>query len=203
MIADIRVPDSSIAHQAEDLARSVSSDFLFNHVIRCYWFSELFAQREGAKVDSELLFLSPVLHDLGFTDMLGVRIASKLRGAGAARTFLVEKGVSRELNEHPDGDLALGDLAKGCALSPGRFMRAFKRSFGVPVRRYLLYKRVEAAKSLMLYSNDSLLTVALEVGFTDQPAFNRGFREIVGTSPGRWRRANAPMPKAFSLPAED
>ena len=107
------------------------------------------------------------------------------------------------LHEHLDGDLALADLAKECGLSPGRFMRAFKKSFGVPVRRYLLHKRVEAAKSLLLHSNKSLLTVALEVGFSDQPAFNRSFREIVGTSPGRWRRANAPMPKAFSLPAED
>jgi AraC-like DNA-binding protein len=107
------------------------------------------------------------------------------------------------LNEHLDGDLALADLAKECGLSPGRFMRAFKKSFGVPVRRYLLNKRVDAAKSLLLHSNESLLTVALEVGFSDQPAFNRSFREIVGTSPGQWRRANAPMPKAFNLPAED
>jgi AraC-like DNA-binding protein len=107
------------------------------------------------------------------------------------------------LNEHLDGDLALADLAKECALSPGRFMRAFKRSFGVPVRRYLLHKRVEAAKYLLLHSNDSLPTVALEVGFTDQPAFNRSFRAIVGTSPGRWRRANAPMPKAFNLAAPE
>src|SRR6266851_9689530 len=107
------------------------------------------------------------------------------------------------LNEHLEGDLALADLAKECGLSPGRFMRAFKKSFGVPVRRYVLHKRVEAAKSLLLHSNESLLTVALEIGFCDQPAFNRGFREIVGTSPGQWRRANAPMPKAFSLPAED
>jgi AraC-like DNA-binding protein len=103
------------------------------------------------------------------------------------------------LNEHLDGDLALADLAQECGLSPGRFMRAFKRSLGVPVRRYLLNKRVDAAKSLLLHSNESLLTVALEVGFSDQPAFNRSFRKIVGTSPGQWRRANAPMPKAFKI----
>jgi AraC-like DNA-binding protein len=103
------------------------------------------------------------------------------------------------LREHLDGDLALADLAKECGLSPGRFMHAFKKSFGVPVRRYLLYKRLEAAKSLLSHSKKSLLTVALELGFSDQPAFNRSFREIVGTSPGRWRRANAPMPKASKL----
>jgi AraC-like DNA-binding protein len=82
-------------------------------------------------------------------------------------------------------------------------MRAFKKSFGVPVRRYLLHRRIQAAKSVLLHSKESLLQVALEAGFTDQPAFNRSFREIVGTSPGQWRRANAPMPKALKLPADD
>jgi len=101
------------------------------------------------------------------------------------------------LHEHLDGGFALPDLAKQCGLSPGRFMRAFKKSFGVPVHRYLLQRRIQAAKSMLLHSDKSLLTVALEVGFSDQPAFNRSFREIVGTSPGQWRRANAPMPKAF------
>jgi AraC-like DNA-binding protein len=107
------------------------------------------------------------------------------------------------LNEHLDGDIALSDLARECGLSPDRFMRAFKKSFGVPVRRYLLHRRIQAAKSVLLHSNKSLLEVALEVGFTDQPAFNRSFREIVGTSPGQWRKANAPMPKAFNLTGED
>ena len=107
------------------------------------------------------------------------------------------------LTEHLDGNIALADLATECGLSPGRFMRAFKKSFGVPVRRYLLHRRLQAAKSLLLHSDKSLLTIALEVGFSDQPAFNRSFREIVGTSPGQWRRANAPMPNAFNLPAED
>jgi AraC-like DNA-binding protein len=102
-----------------------------------------------------------------------------------------------------DGDIALADLATECGLSPGRFMRAFKKSFGIPVRRYLLHRRIQASKSLLLHSDRPLLKVALEVGFTDQPAFNRSFRQIVGTSPGQWRRANAPMPKAFELPVED
>jgi AraC family transcriptional regulator len=101
------------------------------------------------------------------------------------------------LTEHLDGGIALADLARECGLSPGRFMRAFKRSFGVPVRRYLLHRRVQAAKSLLLYSDKPLLKVALDTGFTDQPAFNRSFREIVGTSPGQWRRTNAPVPKSI------
>jgi AraC-like DNA-binding protein len=103
------------------------------------------------------------------------------------------------LTEHLDGDIVLADLARECGLSPGRFMRAFKRSFGVPVRRYLLHRRVQAAKSLLLYSDKPLLKVALDAGFTDQPAFNRSFREIVGTSPGQWRRTNAPVSKSIQV----
>jgi hypothetical protein len=93
MIADIKVPDSRIVRQAEELVRAVSNDMLFNHVMRCYWFGELFAQNERKKVDSELMFLSSVLHDLGLTDHAPGPHRFEIEGAGAARTFLVERGV--------------------------------------------------------------------------------------------------------------
>jgi len=94
VVADIKAPNSTIARQAEELARSVSNDVLFNHVMRCYWFGELFAQEEGKKVDSELMFLSTVLHDLGLTNYAPGPHRFEIEGAGAARTFLVERGVS-------------------------------------------------------------------------------------------------------------
>ena len=107
MIADIRILDSSIVRQAEELARSVSSDFLFNHVMRCYWFSELFAQLEGVKVDSELMFLSSVFHDLGLTDHAPGPHRFEIEGAGAARTFLVNKGVSDDRAQKVWDNIAL------------------------------------------------------------------------------------------------
>ena len=96
MIADIRVPDSAIARQADELARSASSDFLYNHVMRSYWFGALLAQAENAAVDSELLFLSAVLHDLGLTNHAAGPHRFEIEGAGAARTFLLAHGVPRE-----------------------------------------------------------------------------------------------------------
>jgi hypothetical protein len=93
MIADLTRPDSSIARQAEELARTVSSDMLFNHVMRCYWFGELFAQRDGVKIDRELMFLSAVLHDLGLTSHASGPHRFEIEGAGAARAFLKGKSV--------------------------------------------------------------------------------------------------------------
>ena len=107
MIADIKVPDTSIARQAEELVRSVSNDTLFNHVMRCYWFGELFAQQEGKKVDSELMFLSAVMHDLGFTDRAPGPHRFEIEGAGAARTFLAEQGVPEDRAQKVWDNIAL------------------------------------------------------------------------------------------------
>jgi len=93
MISDIKVPDSSIVRQAEELVRAASSDMLFNHVMRCYWFAELFAQREGSKADRELMFLSATLHDLGFTEHGHGPHRFEIEGANAARKFLLEHQV--------------------------------------------------------------------------------------------------------------
>jgi hypothetical protein len=107
VIADIKVPDSSIVRQAEKLARAVSSDVLFNHVMRCYWFGELFAQQEGTKVDSELMFLSSVLHDLGLTEHAPGPHRFEIEGAGAARVFLTRQGVSADRAQKVWDNIAL------------------------------------------------------------------------------------------------
>ena len=101
MIADIKVPDSSIARQAEELARSVSNDMLFNHVMRCYWFGELFAQQEGKKVDSELMFLSAVLHDLGLTDHAPGPHRFEIEGARCGAD--IPRGAGRVGRPSPEG----------------------------------------------------------------------------------------------------
>jgi hypothetical protein len=107
MLADIRMPDSGIVRRAEELARTVSNDVLYNHVMRCYWFGELFAQQEGTKVDSELMFLSAVLHDLGLTDHGAGPHRFEIEGAGAARTFLVAQGVLADRAQRVWDNIAL------------------------------------------------------------------------------------------------
>jgi AraC family transcriptional regulator len=105
-----------------------------------------------------------------------------------------QRRATRMICENLDGELNITDLAGECGLSPSHFARAFKRSFGVPAHRFLIQKRIEAAKSLILHTEKTLLDVALECGFTDQSAFNRTFRTLVGTTPGAWRREKRSPP---------
>jgi AraC family transcriptional regulator len=105
-----------------------------------------------------------------------------------------KRRASQMIHAHLNGDLTLTDLAAECGLSPGHFARAFKRSFGIPAHQYLIQQRVKMARTLLLHSDQSLLSIALECGFTDQSAFNRTFRSMIGAAPGAWQRQQRSLP---------
>jgi AraC-like DNA-binding protein len=58
---------------------------------------------------------------------------------------------------------------------------------------YVVVRRVERAKTIIRETKEPLAEVALACGFADQAHLNRRFRDVVGVSPGRWRRSNAPL----------
>jgi len=62
----------------------------------CYWSGELFARQEGTKIDSELMLLSSVLHDLGLTHYAPGSHRFEMEGTGVARAFLVAQGISAD-----------------------------------------------------------------------------------------------------------
>ena len=95
------------------------------------------------------------------------------------------------LQEHLDGELRLETLAGECRLSTSHFARAFRRSFGTSPHRYLTLRRVEIAKVLLAETNSSLVEIAAETGFTDQAALTRTFANVVGATPGKWRREHS------------
>jgi AraC family transcriptional regulator len=86
------------------------------------------------------------------------------------------------------GGVRLNVLAQECGMSVSHFTRSFRTTFGVSAHQWLVQRRIEVAKDLMLTSTYPLAEVALHSGFSDQAAFNRTFRQLVGVSPGQWRR---------------
>jgi AraC family transcriptional regulator len=101
---------------------------------------------------------------------------------------------ARRTLAHIEANLAskmdIDDLANGVALSRSHFSRAFKRSLGFTPMEYVVVRRVERAKAMISGTREPLAEVALACGFADQAHLNRRFRDIVGISPGRWRRSN-------------
>lgn len=98
------------------------------------------------------------------------------------------KRVEELSQENLQGNLSLAALADECGLSVSHFARSFRQTYFTSPHRYLILQRITKAKELLTTSRLSLLEVALESGFSDQPTFSRTFKAVVGTSPGKWQR---------------
>lgn len=116
----------------------------------------------------------------------GIKIAPSIVRGGLAPWQLHR--ATEMLRAHLDGQIALSDVARECKLSVSHFVRAFKQTNGQPPYRWLLQKRIEAAKELLLHSGLPMVEIALKCGFADQACFIRAFRKLLNTTPGEWRR---------------
>ncbi len=92
------------------------------------------------------------------------------------------------INANLEGELSLEQIARECKLSVSHFARAFTRSTGISPHRWLMRRRVDVAKDLMLTTDSSLVEISLKCGFSDQSHFTRVFTEATGETPGRWRQ---------------
>src|ERR1700681_4119177 len=92
------------------------------------------------------------------------------------------------LRENLDGRIRLTDVARGCSLSVSHFARSFKATFGMAPHRWLIGRRMERAKELLQQTTTPIADIAIQSGFGDQTAFTRSFRQVMGISPGQWRR---------------
>jgi transcriptional regulator GlxA family with amidase domain len=89
------------------------------------------------------------------------------------------------------GSLALADLASVAGGSVFHFSRAFRNTAGDTPYRYVLRRRVELAKSLLVRGDASVAAVARECGFSCPANFAKTFSRFVGATPKRYRRSQA------------
>lgn len=93
-IAGIQIPDSPLAREATEFIRDAEDDLLFNHSRRVFLFGALRGLRRGLRVDSELLYVAAMFHDLGLTERYRTStVRFEVDGANAARDFLTTRGV--------------------------------------------------------------------------------------------------------------
>lgn len=93
-IQGIRIPDSNMARKATEFIRDTESDLLFHHSSRVYYWGALAGQRRGLNVDSELLYIGCMFHDIGLThEHCSCDKRFEVDGANAARAFLESYGV--------------------------------------------------------------------------------------------------------------
>lgn len=169
------------------------------------------AVSDGAQADP---VIERLLRDLGqseshddgdgvYTDALRLAVAArwlKLRSqptpdaqqdpaSGALQKWRLKR-VMAYIDEHIGEGISLADLAKTAGLSRMYFAARFRTATGLRPHEYILRRRIEWAKDLLAKTDDTLVEIALNVGFQTQAHFTTVFKRFAGATPGRWRSSN-------------
>ena len=83
---------------------------------------------------------------------------------------------------------APADLAAETGYSVDYFTRLFRKSFNITPQRWLVQQRIRAIAEEMENSPRSISEIAYDFGYKDIYFFSRQFKQVIGTSPRKWRR---------------
>ncbi|GAA2395571.1 AraC family transcriptional regulator [Dactylosporangium salmoneum] len=99
--------------------------------------------------------------------------------------------LADELRDLLDANTAAGitlrDAGALLGSHPGHLVRAFTATFGLPPHRYLVSRRIDQARRLLLAGRRPA-DVAAEAGFHDQAHLHRHFKRHLGVTPGAYAR---------------
>jgi len=109
--------------------------------------------------------------------------------------------ATRFIDDNIGRQFQIRELAAAVRLSPGYFSHAFRDSFGRSAKAYVIERRVERAKRLMLETGDPLVHIAKACGFADPAHLSRTFHLLVGDTPSNWRRSMRLSGEEGDLPA--
>ena len=112
----------------------------------------------------------------------------------------------RRVRDRIDRDYAkpldVESLAHGVHMSAGHLSRQFKLAYGEAPYSYLMTRRIERAMALLRRGDLGVTEVCFMVGCSSLGTFSTRFTELVGMSPGAYRRdaaqATAGMPSCVA-----
>jgi AraC-like DNA-binding protein len=156
-----------------------------------FWRTIDHARQAGGKADSP----SGAAASASMQELLLWLQVQDRRGAAPRRSSLMEEAlekfsvaIERRLGE----PVLVENLAQGTGLSADYVARLFSKRYGMTVQHYLLLRRVELARHLLLSSDLLVSEIGQRVGMPDPQYFNKQFRRVAGVSPLAYRRQGAP-----------
>ena len=100
------------------------------------------------------------------------------------------------IEEHLTGEISTEELANTVGLSPFYFQRLFKRLVNKPVQEYVKLRRLATVIENLKSTEQKILDIALDYGFSSHANFTRAFKETYGITPEDYR-GNLPMLNTF------
>lgn len=141
----------------------------------------LIEQRLGAGTATEVAcwFQHPVMRREGVLQAVPALAAD---ADGAQLSALVARAV-RLFASHMADPISVADVAKNLGISPRHLERAFKHDTRLNPTHYYRKLRMDAARQMVLYTNDRMVNIAAAVGYGSVQTFAKHYHAAFGTGP--------------------
>jgi len=165
-----------------DLApRLGARDPMIEHVVRALA-AEIAAPAPAGRIYADSLataLTTRLLQSFGAIGVAGRQILSKPQ----------VRRIVEFVEENLDGELTLEQLADVAGMSIPHLTTLFRRTMGQSVHAYVMERRVQRARALLLEHRLSIAQIALETGFAHQSHLARWMRRLLGVTPSEVLRA--------------
>lgn len=110
------------------------------------------------------------------------------------KKHLIEKAIIY-MKDNYDKDLKLEDLSMMSFFSRNYFCRLFKETTGVTVVEFIQKIRIQQACSLLKETNNTITSIANQVGYGNIKFFGELFKRYTGKTPSAYRKQYNPTTK--------
>jgi len=91
--------------------------------------------------------------------------------------------VRQAVENNISGNITVEELAFLCNMSLSTFKRKFQKLYNTSPNKYLLQRRMEIAKDLLLYGREKPSEVYHKVGYENHSSFSESFKNTYGLTP--------------------
>ena len=184
-LADLNLDMTAMEKYYQDVS-SCKDVLIYNNDLQ---FSEVAKELKEALLNKNMYFIKAKALEmlyLGITNYEKYKNVSKQK---YNRRHLEQiANVKAQIDETPQKSYTIAELAGYCKISPTYFKRMFKESVGVQPHQYIVKRRLEKSREMLVQSDLSILDISEELGFVSSSRFSETFKKEYGYLPSAYRR---------------
>lgn len=150
-------------------------------------FENVIDEWNGEKTGYEFAIRGQILRLLSLMFRVWEKSHNPYIGENDENTMAVYRALSY-INEHYD-TVSERELSENLHMSYHHFSRTFKKVTGRNFLQFVIDKRIDVAKNLLLTTSQSVTDIAQKTGFSSASHFIAAFKQRVGMTPNKYKKS--------------
>lgn len=148
---------------------------------------------DGRYIDEKIITVESDVPSENSTDTEGEKKYERSALSSEQAQRIADKiNAAMELEQlHLDSSLSLHKLAQHVAISPNYISQTLNETMGTNFFDFVNKWRIETAKPKIIANEDTVLNIAMEVGFNARSSFYKVFKKETGKTPTEFRKLHA------------